>query len=540
MAQGRTSAGIGIDLGSTTVRVALYDFEDNTLIQCVVEPVPYYFNPESTSWKYTQSSKEILNAIEVCLRKLHSTKYDIKSCGVGATCSMALFTKHQNTLLPWNIDCRDRNVIFWMDSTAMDEAQQVNQLSKPEVRNHMGGSFVPEMGIPKLKHLINFMQERHIELELKVFDLHRYIAWYLAKKFNWSYDHICNVPNLNGIGHDGELAGWAPEFYREVLHLPPKITIGPQTVKVPSNSNILKVTSCIDCYSNWFALLSQNLQNSIFIVGGTSTCYLYASNIVNHNIPGVWGPFSNILDHSDHFSVYEAGQSCTGKLIEHLFKSHPASSQTSPAEWPQLFDKIEEYIREIESNDKCSIHLATKHMFFYGDLEGNRTPYADPEMSGMFIGETTDTSFKNLVYKYICILEFIAFQVKHMITLFGELKPSTQISEIKFCGSQAKNQRLLNLISLLNEDVIIRMPTMDVSLMGAYGSFLMGKASSVDKSVIEIANNNTIDYVPRIQDGELLSSLFNTKYEIYLDMANQQKDYRNRVNKSIGQYLNVN
>ncbi|AQZ14120.1 MPA43 (YNL249C) [Zygosaccharomyces parabailii] len=534
----QVEAGIGIDLGSSSVRVGLFNFQNNTLIDFKVKQVSYYFNPESTNWKYTQSSREILDAIEQCLTELITDKYQIKSCGVGATCSMVLFKKKDTSLLPWNFDSHHKNVVFWMDSIAITESQELNQICKPEIRASMGGSFVPEMGIPKLKHLINLMERETINLSIEVFDLHRYIGWHLAKKFQWDYHHLCNSPNLNGIGHDGELAGWSPTFYEEVVKLPPNITIGPTDTNKLPNTNSTNIATCIDCYANWFALLSPRLKHSLFIVGGTSTCYLYASTKITHNIPGVWGPFSNILNDSDDFSIYEAGQSCTGKLIEHLFKSHPASSQLHNKSWPQLFRQIEECIQNIESETKCSIHLSTKHMFYYGDLEGNRTPYADPQMSGMFIGETTDKSFKDLVYKYVCVLEFIAFQIKHMMTLFNELQGNTPIDEINFCGSQAKNQRILNLITLLNKRVTIKVPIMNVSLMGVFGSYVMGKASSIQTSIMDVPNNETSTYKPCIEQADLLARLLGTKYDIYLDMAKQQKTYREKMDKTITDYFN--
>lgn len=531
MVSDKQTAGIGIDLGSSSVRVGLFDFQNDRLIDCKIRPVPYYFTPESVNWKYTQSSREILVAINQCFHELDIQKFDIKSCGVGATCSLAIFQKNDNVLKPWNLDDPDKNVVFWMDSTAVQETNEVNKFATFEEKAHMGGNFVPEMAIPKIKRFINTLKNIGNNSTFEIIDLHRYIAMILAQENGWDYANVCNVPNLNKIGHDGELGGWSSTFYENVLQLPPNIIIGPQLQRYPEQE--VKVSSSIDCYSNWFALLQPILQNSLFVVGGTSTCYLYASFEFNHHIPGVWGPFSNILDHSDHFSVYEAGQSCTGKLIEHLFKTHPASSNINTENWPQLFNQIDDFIEKMEQHTNESIHLQTKHMFFYGDLDGNRTPYADPSMSGMFIGETTDTSFRDLVYKYVCVLEFIAFQIKHMLSIFNTLNNQSDITNLLFCGSLAKNKRLLNLVFLLNPQLKITMPQMDAALMGAYGSYMMGKASASEKSIVELAHNQTYSYTaPRITE-ELLVDLLGVKYQIYFSMAEQQRKYRQQINHVI-------
>lgn len=530
MVANKRTAGVGIDLGSSSVRVSLFDFQTDQLLAYDVKPVRYYFTPESVNWKYTQSSREILLAIDQCFRDLNSGSYHIKSCGVGATCSLAIFQTDGDILSPWNLDDPDKNVVFWMDSIATQETREVNTLATNDQKAHMGGNFVPEMAVPKLKHFINILKDNGNNSTFEVIDLHRYIALSLAEKYGWDYDNVCNSPNMNKIGHDGELAGWTSVFYENVLQIPSNVIIGPQKRHQNLSEKETKIASCIDCYSSWFALMPTILQNSLFIVGGTSTCYLYASSEVNHRIPGIWGPFSNILDCTGNFSVYEAGQSCTGKLIEHLFKTHPSSSHVDPKNWPQLFIQIEDFIEKVEQDTNDSIHMQTKHMFFYGDLDGNRTPYADPAMSGMFIGETTDTSFRNLVYKYVCILEFIAFQTKHMLSIFNSLNGQADITNLLFCGSLAKNQMLLNLISLLNPKLKIAKPQMDAALMGAYGSYLMGKALALDKSITEVAHSKTYFHKNPEITTELLVDLLDVKYKIYFSMAEQQRKYREQVN----------
>lgn len=526
----KQTAGVGIDLGSSSVRVSLFDFQTDQLLAYHVRPVRHYFTPESVNWKYTQSSQEILLAIDQCFHELNFGSYHIKSCGVGATCSLAIFQTDGDILSPWNLDDPDKNVVFWMDSIAAQETKEVNTLATSDQKAHMGGNFVPEMAIPKLKHFINILKDNGNNSNFEVMDLHRYIALSLAEKYGWDYDNVCNFPNLNKIGHDGELAGWTSVFYENVLQIPSNVTIGPKKRHQNLSENETKIASCIDCYSSWFALMPTFLQNSLFVVGGTSTCYLYASSEINHRIPGIWGPFSNILDCTGKYSVYEAGQSCTGKLIEHLFKTHPASSNVDPRNWPQLFIQITDFIEKVEQDTGDSIHIQTKHMFFYGDLDGNRTPYADPAMSGMFIGETTDTSFRNLVYKYVCILEFIAFQTKHMLSIFNSLNRQANITNLLFCGSLAKNQMLLNLISLLNPKLKIAKPQMDAALMGAYGSYLMGKALALDKSITEVAHSKIYFHKNPEITTEPLVDLLEVKYQIYFSMAEQQRKYREQVN----------
>lgn len=531
-----TSVGIGIDLGSTAVRVGLFNFNDDTVINITREPVPFYFDDDPTNlWQYTQDSEEIMNAIYKCFEKLSLDTYEVKSCGVSATCSMAVFMREGEKLIPFNSSSNDgtKNVVFWMDSSAIKNSQELNKKCPAYIRSFMGGNFIPEMGVPKLKrltdHLTDARQTTHYSLEL--FDLHRYIGYELAEKYNWNYEKILNTPNTNEIGNDGELAGWSSSFYEGILKLPANVVIGPLRVQPEKFQNgAIKIASCIDCYSSWFSLCSSDLPHSLFVVGGTSTCYVYASSSLKSTIPGVWGPFTDIMS---PYSVYETGQSCTGRLIEYLFETHPASSGIPRQNWPDLLKKIEHEIVCIENETQESVHFKTKNMFLYGDLQGNRTPYADPDMSGMFIGETTDTSFKNLVYKYVCVLECLAFQIKQMISIFGSL---TKIKELRICGSQAENNHLLFLTSIINDNITIKTPTKDVSLAGVFGAHLLGKAASLDEQLFELTTrraSNLVEYQPITLSDPRLVDLLSIKYLIHLDMAKQQMQYRKAVSEAL-------
>ncbi|CUS24358.1 LAQU0S15e02696g1_1 [Lachancea quebecensis] len=526
---GSALAGLGIDLGSTAVRVGVYDLETDKLVDVVTRPVPY---TNQGGNRVTQGTEDIMSAVYGCIEDLNLSVECVLSCGVAATCSLAVFTKGESGLEPLDIysvkqePCQ--NVMFWMDSSATLECDVINETAGP-LKEFMGGSFIPEMGIPKLASIImRFQSEEH---ELEVLDLHSYIAYQLALRYGWDNSRVINKPNENKIGHDGEVKGWDTSFYRDVLKLPENIKVGP--IHALHTESPVRVASCIDCYSNWFSMCSSTPDNSLFMAAGTSTCYLYTNNKNKGCIPGVWGPFTNILDGSEtkEWSVYEAGQSTTGKLIEHLFETHPAARVYSTNR-SKLFSAIESTIEKLERESGESIHFKSKHMFTYGELQGNRTPYCDSSMSGMFIGETTDTSFYDLVLKYITILEFLAFQVKHIKECF-----KAEIKDIRIAGSQAKNTRLLSLVSLVNDQIKIRIPAQRSDYMGVEGAYLLGKAAQKKTDIINLIDkrdklqSHTVGLEPMKLDAAnlKLKKLLVTKYKIYLDMPKTQMRYRAMV-----------
>ncbi|CCK70735.1 Mpa43p KNAG_0F00660 [Huiozyma naganishii CBS 8797] len=531
-----TPIGIGIDLGSSSVRVGIYSLHDDSLLGVFSKPVPYYYESNRTSlWEYTQDSAEILTAIKECFDMADLQKYDVKSCGVAATCSLVLCERSGDDTFQ-HCEGDSRNVVFWMDSMAKEETNSLNARCPQDILGHMGGGFIPEMGIPKLSRFLkSISDEPKGNIQWEVFDLHKYVAYKLAQEYCWNTERLSNHPNSNGIGHDGELAGWSKSFYDKIVRLPPNVTIGcPKTIE--NEDSLVIVDSCIDCYSSWFSPLQSLNKNTLFLVAGTSTCYIYSPGTMKTetSVKGIWGPFTDILGANK--VVYESGSSCSGKLIEHLFTSHPSAISLNLSTG-QLISKLEEEINIWETQNATSIHFEACNNFLYGDLDGNRTPFGDPYMRGMFIGESPDTSFRDLLVKYVCILECLAFQTKLMVDNFEKLN---SINELFICGSQAKNTRLLKLISLINDNALILVPKEKEDLMGVEGAYLLGKAGYLGTSVDLVPVSEPREYISvkytndsdKIQQTKLYKLLL-TKYIIHLEMAEQQQRFRKMVSKAL-------
>lgn len=530
--------GIGIDVGSSSARVGVYNYNNDALLGMAQEPVRYYHDSSKKSWKFWQKSTEIIKALQKCLQKLRITEYDVKSCGVSATCSLAIFERDRtsNRLIPYP---NEENVIFWMDSSAVNECKWLNMECSQQLLDHLGGKFIPEMGIPKLKYFLDeysHNQDKHFH----IFDLHQYIAYELSRLYRWNIKGLLRGENLNGIGNDGEISGWSSSFYKNIIKIPFNVSIGPAGLVFEEKFSTIVVRSCIDSYASWFAVSSPHLETSLFMIAGTSSCYMYGTSVSNARIPGVWGPFNTILDNRDGFSVYAAGQSCTGKLIEHLFESHPCARKILKS-GADIYQVLEQTIHDIEKNNGVSIHILTKDMFFYGDYEGNRTPFADSRMKGSFIGESTDTSVLNLAYKYISTLEFLSFQAKLLIDTFQSQSTDIRIQELRISGSQVRNERLLSLISLVNDGVTIIKPKDRVDMMGIKGAYVLAKSAKEKKELADVIKERDItddseQFEPLAEyrlgnDSIPIKKLLCVKYHIHLDMAKQQKRYHKLVDQ---------
>lgn len=58
------------------------------------------------------------------------------------------------------------------------------------------------------------------------------------------------------------------------------------------------------------------------MIGGTSTCHMFL-NDREVFVDGVWGPYFGAM--VPGMWLLEGGQSATGKLIDHVINTHPAT-----------------------------------------------------------------------------------------------------------------------------------------------------------------------------------------------------------------------
>ena len=325
------------------------------------------------------------------------------------------------------------------------------------------------------------------------------------------------------------------------MGLPPGIAIG---------------TGVIDAYAGWIgtvgakvnlrggAINSSQANNHVSqaftrlaAVAGTSTCHLAMSDkpvFVN----GVWGPYRDVL--IPEMWLAEGGQSATGELLKHVIETHPAFQEAmSVAETfnANIYDYLNEHLREMQ--DKISaptISYLGRHFFFYGDLFGNRSPVADPEMKGSVIGLSSDKSIDGLALYYYATLEFIALQTHQIIESMNN--SGHIISSIFMSGSQCQNAVLMELMATAC-DMPVLIPRY-VHAAVVHGAAMLGaKAASTDKDgkseplwdIMDRMSKPGKAVYPSKDVGE--KKLLKAKYKVFLEQCEQQRVFRKEVDEAV-------
>jgi FGGY-family pentulose kinase len=270
-------------------------------------------------------------------------------------------------------------------------------------------------------------------------------------------------------------------------------------------------------------------------VAGTSTCHLAMSPDPVF-VKGVWGPYRDSI--IPNYWMAEGGQSATGELLKHVLETHPAFNQaTSMAESynTNIYDFLNEHLREMRATtDAPSISYLGRHFFFYGDLFGNRSPIADPNMKGSIIGLSSDKSLDGMALYYYGTLEFIALQTKQIVAAMNDA--GHQIHSIFMSGSQCQNDILMSLIATACQMPVIIPRYVHAAV--AHGAAMLGaKAASAGKdgktedlwSIMDRMSKPGKMVKPTDTKG--VAELLEVKYKVFLEQCERQREFRKMVDE---------
>lgn len=256
----------------------------------------------------------------------------------------------------------------------------------------------------------------------------------------------------------------------------------------------------LDLYENVFCMIS-----------GTSTCHM----VLNRNhfaTKGVWGPYFDAI--IPGYYLREAGQSATGKLIEHVIKSH--FNENLPSSISQIISDLNQQL--------CLKNLDHRTSFIVNPtFHGNRSPIANPHLKGAIYGFTLETT--SVLDLYVATVEGIAYETRFIIEEIE--KNSEPIRKIIVTGGLTKNELYLQLHSdiLGVELVTFSAGEADLMLVGAsviaFASSQIGQKANNRQQLLELLGSLKADsggfkdqvrvYKPRKCNSEYHQS----KYQCY-------------------------
>lgn len=339
----------------------------------------------------------------------------------------------------------------------------------------------------------------------------------------------------------GELVGTLCDKAAAELGLPAGIAIGSGVIDAYAGW-IGTVGSKVDLEPGQSSINAPKLDRSeafsrLAAVAGTSTCHLAMSPDPVF-VDGVWGPYRDII--IPGYCMTEGGQSATGELLKHVIETHPAFNQAqSIAEsyHVNIYDYLNKHLKEMAHDQGApGVSYLGRHFFFYGDLWGNRSPIADPNMTGSIVGLTSDKTVDALGIYYYATLEFIALQTRQIVETMN--RSGHRITSVFMSGSQCKNEILVNLVASAC-DMPVLIPQY-IHAAVCHGAAMLGaKAASADTQgktedlwdIMERMSKPGKKVLPTKDTNE--KALLKVKYEVFLEQCFTQQRYRSMVDKAV-------
>ncbi|EEP77742.1 hypothetical protein UREG_02591 [Uncinocarpus reesii 1704] len=572
---------IGVDVGTGSARACIIDDKGN-IVGLASENIGLW---QPQQGYYEQSTTDIWRCICISVQRAISQHNinpgSIKGIGFDATCSLAVFAEDSDepvSVTGPNFDT-DRNIILWLDHRPVEETEKINATGHNLLR-YVGGKMSIEMEIPKVLWLKNNMPKELFD-KCKFYDLADALTHLATGNEKRSFCSVVCKQGYVPVGVDGSVKGWQEDFLNNIglgelaedgfkrmggingqngEYLSAGELVGTLCEKAASElglpAGIAVGSGVIDAYAGWIGTVGAKVQLSadllssdaakndksqaftrLAAVAGTSTCHLAMSpNPVF--VPGVWGPYRDTI--IPGYWMAEGGQSATGELLKHVIETHPAFNQAlSVAEsyHTNIYDYLNEHLKELVSESNApTISYLGRHFFFYGDLFGNRSPVADPNMSGSVIGLSSDKSVSGLALYYYATLEFIALQTRQIVETMN--KAGHNITSIFMSGSQCQNDILMSLIASAC-DMPVLIPRY-VHAAVCHGAAMLGaKAASADK---DGKTEDLWDIMDRMsKPGKAVhptkdkseKALLEVKYKVFLEQCYKQQEYRNSVDEAI-------
>ena len=502
---------LGIDLGTGGARVGIFDLKGNPIVFCS-EKISL-FTP--VSGRAEQSADEWWEAICRASKKaIAISKIDpssIKGMSLDTTCCTVMLSADDMVPL--------RNAILWMDVRASEQAKRIFESGHDSLK-YNGYGMVSAECLPA-KAL--WIKENEPELWNKATRFYECTDW-LTYKLTGEYTASINCASARWY-YNSEEGGYPVDFYEKigledlVQKLPQRVLpmgefVGGLTAQAAEEMGLVEGIPVGEGGADAFVgVIGLNAvqPGKLTLITGSSHLHIAQVQQAIHS-KGMWGSYPDCIVKG--LQMVEGGQTSTGSIIEWFVNNLCGTTkQEAAAQGKSVYDLLNEGAEKLPIGADGLIALD----FF----QGNRTPYVDPDVRGMFYGLSLNHTPAHM---YRAIIESICYGTEAIIEVFRQAK--FDVSGIVISGGAVKSRFWLQThADVCNVPIIVPKVTEGPCL----GSAILGAvAGGVYSDVQTAAENMTeIDYV--IEPDAQRHAEYQFYYEKYKEFYQLAKDWMHQV-----------
>lgn len=480
---------IAVDVGTASVRAGVFD-RRGTLLARRTHPLMLRQLAERRGvYASDDIWAAVVKAVRLALAAACIRADRVAGLAFGATCSLVLLDETGAPLPLLEDDGGCCDTIAWFDHRADGEADELTRSGLEAVR-YCGGVVSPEMQIPKLMWLKRNRPElwRRAGAMLDLADFltfratgsNRRSVSTLASKWNYLpeqgrgfSDELLTTTGLEDLPERAGIDGEPLLVGRPVGQLSRKAADA-----LGLDDDVVVAAGLIDAYAGALGVLPSpetKRAGDLALIAGTSSCLVgYAGKPVFAD--SLWGPYLSAVYPGQW--LYEAGQSATGGLLNHLLELHSAGGMANEELHGRVIARIEMLIAENGPEFADGLDVLP-------DFHGNRSPFADPGMTGMISGLTLDRSFDSLCRLYWRACVAIALSLRQILDRLGAR--GVAIGRICLAGGHTRNPLLTSLYADATGRPIAVSASDDAVLLGS--ALNAASAAGLFGSLAEAAEN---------------------------------------------------
>lgn len=539
---------IGVDVGTGSARAGIFDLTGR-MVGLATRDIEMY-RPKADFVE--QSSDNIwqcvCNAVRDAMSQADINPIQVKGIGFDATCSLVVLDKDGHPLTVSPSGRSEQNIIVWMDHRAISQAERINA-THHRVLDYVGGTISPEMQTPKLLWLKQHMPNTWANAGF-FFDLPDFLTWratqddtrslcstvckwtFMGQEDSWDASYFRTIGLEDLLHHDAEKIGRYVRMMGEPLGHGLTSGAAREMGLIPGTSVSVSI---IDGHAGALGILGAcgvsgevaDFNRRVALIGGTSTGHM-AMSPEPRFINGIWGPYYSAI--LPAYWLNEGGQYATGALIDHVIQSHPCYDMLltqGKTAGKTIYQVLNELLRTMAGEPE-SIAFLTKDIHVLPYFHGNRSPRANPTLTGAITGLKLSRTPEDMALQYLATIQAIALGTRHIIETMNQSGYS--IDTIMATGGGTKNPVFVQehanatgcamLLPEESEAMLLGSAMMGTVAAGVYESLTeaMGAMSRIGKTVTPQTNS--------------IKQYYDRKYRIFHEMYQDLMKYRTIMNQN--------
>lgn len=502
---------LGIDLGTGGARVGIFDLNGRPVVFCS-EKVPLY---TPSSGRAEQDADEWWEAVCTASKKAVAQSgidpSEIKGMSLDTTCCTVLLSG--DDMIPL------QRAILWMDIRASEQAKRI-YASGHDALKYNGYGMVSAECLPA-KAL--WIKENEPELWNRATRFYECTDW-LTYKLTGKYTASINCASARWY-YNAQEGGYPADFYEKIglgdliSKLPPEVLpmgayVGGLTAKAAEELGLKEGTPVGEGGADAFVgVIGLNAVQPGKLALITGSSHLQVAQVAKSvHCKGIWGSYPDCIVRG--LQMVEGGQTSTGSVIEWFVNNLCGTVKEQAA-------KSGKSVYDLLNGEAEKLPVGADGLLALDFFQGNRTPYVDPDVRGMFYGLSLNHTPAHM---YRAIIESICYGTEAIVEVLKNI--GFGLGEIVISGGAVKSRFWMKTHADVS-NVPITVPK--VTEGPCLGSAILGAvAGGVYPDVETAAESMTaVDYV--IQPDEKQHEQYRFYYEKYKQFYALAKDWMHEV-----------